>query len=168
MALRYFSGIVADRAGRAGVTMIPGQLMGFGGGALMALVIANGWSVWWLVLAGVLFGGGFGMVQNEALLEMFQRLPRTKVSEASSVWNMAYDAGTGIGSFVLGFVAARAAYSGAYTVAAAIVAVGILVTVLDRVLGAHRVTERDNIRTRLRQIPVPRRSTGKGPRTRLR
>ena len=168
MALRYFSGIVADRAGRAGVTMIPGQLMGFGGVALMALVIANGWSVWWLVLAGVLFGGGFGMVQNEALLEMFQRLPRTKVSEASAVWNMAYDAGTGIGSFVLGFVAARAAYSGAYTVAAAIVAVGILVTVLDRVLGAHRVTERDNIRTRLRQIPVPRRSTGKGPRTRLR
>ena len=71
-------------------------------------------------------------------------------------------------SFVLGFVAARAAYSGAYTVAAAIVAVGILVTVLDRVLGAHRVTERDNIRTRLRQIPVPRRSTGQGPRTRLR
>ena len=102
--------------------MIPGQLMGFGGVALMALVIANGWSVWWLVLAGVLFGGGFGMVQNEALLEMFQRLPRTKVSEASAVWNMSYDAGTGIGSFVLGFVAARAAYSGAYTVAAAIVA----------------------------------------------
>ncbi|MDO5668878.1 MAG: MFS transporter [Corynebacterium sp.] len=157
MALRYVSGMVADRVGRAGVTMIPGQLMGFAGVALMALVIANGWSVWWLVVAGLLFGGGFGMVQNEALLEMFQRLPRAKVSEASAVWNMAYDAGTGIGSFVLGFVAARAAYSGAYTVAAVIVAMGILATVIDRFLGAHRVTEHNNIRTRLRQIHVPRR-----------
>ncbi|GAB3699730.1 MFS transporter [Corynebacterium nasicanis] len=163
MVLRYISGMVADRVGRAGLTMIPGQIMGFAGVALMALVLAQGWSVWWLVLAGVLFGGGFGMVQNEALLGMFQRLPRTKVSEASAVWNMAYDAGTGVGSVILGFVAARAAYSGAYTVAAAIVAVGILATVLDRVLGAHRVTEHNNIRTRLRQIPVPRRSTGKGP-----
>jgi len=168
MVLRYFSGMVADRAGRAGVTMIPGQAMGFAGVALMALVIANGWSVWWLVLAGILFGGGFGMVQNEALLEMFHRLPRTKVSEASAIWNMAYDAGTGIGSFVLGFVAARAAYSGAYTVAAAIVAVGILATAVDRFLGAHRVTEHNNIRTRLRQIHVPRRSAGKRSRNRPR
>lgn len=168
MVLRYFSGMVADRAGRAGVTMIPGQAMGFAGVALMALVIANGWSVWWLVLAGILFGGGFGMVQNEALLEMFHRLPRTKVSEASAIWNMAYDAGTGIGSFVLGFVAARAAYSGAYTVAAAIVAVGILATAVDCFLGAHRVTEHNNIRTRLRQIHVPRRSAGKRSRNRPR
>ncbi|MDO5512512.1 MFS transporter [Corynebacterium sp.] len=166
MALRYVSGMVADRAGRAGITMIPGQVMGFSGVALMALVIANGWSVWWLVLAGILFGGGFGMVQNEALLEMFQRLPRTKVSEASAVWNMAYDAGTGLGSFVLGFVAAQAAYSGAYTVAAAIVAVGIVATATDRFLGAHRVTEHNNIRTRLRQIHVPRRLAGKRTRTR--
>lgn len=153
MVLRYVSGVVADRVGHAGVTMIPGQVMGFAGVALMALVIVNGWSVWWLVLAGVLFGGGFGMVQNEALLEMFQRLPRTKVSEASAVWNMAYDAGTGLGSVVLGFVAARAAYSGAYTVAAGIVLVGILATVVDRVLGAHRIVAHDNIRTRLRRLP---------------
>lgn len=157
MVMRYFSGVVADRAGHAGVTMLPGQVMGFAGVALMALVIANGWSVWWLVLAGVLFGGGFGMVQNEALLEMFQRLPRTKVSEASAVWNMSYDAGTGLGSVVLGFVAARAAYSGAYAVAAGIVVIGILATLADRYLGAHRVTDHDNIRTRLRQLPVPRR-----------
>ncbi len=157
MVLRYFSGVVADRAGRAGVTMLPGQAMGFAGVALMALVLANSWSVWWLVLAGGLFGGGFGMVQNEALLEMFQRLPRTKVSEASAVWNMSYDAGTGLGSVVLGFVAGRAAYSGAYAVAAGLVVLGILATLADRYLGAHRVTEHDNIRTRLRQIQVPRR-----------
>lgn len=154
MVLRYFSGVVADRLGRAGVTMIPGQVMGLAGVALMALVIADGWSVGWLVLAGVLFGGGFGMVQNEALLEMFQRLPRTRVSEASAVWNIAYDAGTGLGSVVLGFVAARAAYSGAYTVAAGLVVLGLLATAADRILGTHRITGRDTIRTRRRQLPV--------------
>ena len=154
MVLRYFSGVVADRLGRAGVTMIPGQVMGLAGVALMALVIADGWSVGCLVLAGVLFGGGFGMVQNEALLEMFQRLPRTRVSEASAVWNIAYDAGTGLGSVVLGFVAARAAYSGAYTVAAGLVVLGLLATAADRILGTHRITGRDTIRTRRRQLPV--------------
>ena len=117
----------------------------------MALVIANGWSVWWLVLAGVLFGGGFGMVQNgpagcSSLPRKVSRPPRCGTSGRH-----------GIGSVVLGFIAARAAYSGAYAVAAGIVVIGILATLADRYLGAHRVTDHDNIRTRLRQLPVPRR-----------
>ena len=157
MVLRYASGVVADRTGQPGATMIPGQLMGFAGVGIMALVIANGWPVWWLVLAGVLFGGGFGIVQNEALLSMFFRLPRSRVSEASAVWNIAYDAGTGLGSVLLGAVAAQAAYAGAYTVGAGIVVVGLAATVADRVVGAHRITELNNTRARLRQLPLPRR-----------
>lgn len=157
MVLRYASGVIADRNGRPGATMIPGQLMGFTGVLLMALVIANGWPVWWLVLAGVLFGGGFGIVQNEALLSMFFRLPRSRVSEASAVWNISYDAGTGLGSFLLGAVAAQAAYSGAYAVGAGIVVLGILATLADRFVGAHRITEINNTRARLRQLPLGRR-----------
>lgn len=156
MVLRYASGMIADRNGRPGATLLPGQLMGFAGVLLMALVIAQGWSVWWLVLAGVLFGGGFGIVQNEALLTMFFRLPRSRVSEASAVWNIAYDAGTGLGSFLLGFVAAQAAYSGAFGVGAAIVALGFMATVADRIVGAHRITELNNTRARLRQLPLRR------------
>lgn len=157
MVLRYGSGIIADRNGRPGATMIPGQVMGFAGVALMALVLANGWPVWWLILAGILFGGGFGIVQNEALLSMFFRLPRSRVSEASAVWNISYDAGTGLGSFLLGAVAAQVAYSGAYAVGAAIVALGILATVADRVVGAYRITEINNTRARLRLLPLGRR-----------
>ncbi|QGU04957.1 MFS transporter [Corynebacterium comes] len=138
MILRYGSGIIADRNGRPGATMIPGQVMGFAGVLLMALVVANGWSAWWLVVAGILFGGGFGMVQNEALLSMFFRLPRSRVSEASAVWNISFDAGTGLGSFLLGAVAAQAAYSGAYAVGAAIVALGLLATIADRLVGRKR------------------------------
>ena len=162
MVMRYGSGVIADRNGRPGATMIPGQVMGFAGVALMALVIANGWPVWWLVLAGVLFGGGFGIVQNEALLSMFFRLPRSRVSEASAVWNISYDAGTGLGSFLLGAVAAQAAYSGAYAVGAVVVSLGILATIADRVVGAHRITELDNTRARLRQLPLGRKRRRNG------
>lgn len=109
-------------------------------------------------LGAVLFGGGFGMVQNEALLSMFFRLPRSRVSEASAVWNISYDAGTGLGSFLLGMVAAVFAYQGAFAAGAVVIAVGIVLTVADRVVGNHRLTEYNNTRARLRQIPVARRA----------
>lgn len=138
MTFRFAAGAWADSRGYPGAAMIPGQLAGFAGVALMALTIINGWSVWWLVVAGLLFGAGFGMVQNEALLGMFFRLPRSRVSEASAVWNIAFDAGTGLGSIVLGAVAAQIAYSGAFGTGAAIIAFGLLATVADRVVGHVR------------------------------
>lgn len=154
MVFRYLAGMVADRRGLPGTTMIPAQVVGFAGMALMALVVANGWSVWLLVAAGIMFGGGFGAVQNEALLSMFYRLPRSKVSEASAVWNMAFDAGTGLGSFIFGAVAAQLAYSGAFGAGALVVVLGVGVTVADAVIGRHRIAEYGNIRARLRQVPV--------------
>lgn len=154
MVFRYLAGMVADRRGSPGATMIPAQVIGFAGMLLMALVVANGWSVWLLVLAGLMFGGGFGAVQNEALLSMFYRLPRSKVSEASAVWNMAFDAGTGLGSFIFGAVAAQLAYSGAFGAGALVVVLGLAVTLVDAVMGRHRITEYDNMRARLRQVPV--------------
>lgn len=156
MVMRYVAGIIADRRGTPGVTMIPAQIAALVGVGLMALTLANGWSVWWLVVAGLFFGGAFGMVQNEALLSMFHRLPRTKVSEASAWWNISFDAGTGIGSFILGAVAAQAAYSGAYGVGAGIVAVGIIFTLADQFVGAHRIAEHHNTRARLRRLPIRR------------
>ncbi|GAB2503952.1 putative transporter [Corynebacterium atrinae] len=156
MVMRYVAGIIADRRGLPGLTMIPAQLVALVGVGLMAATLAGEWSVWWLVVAGLLFGGAFGMVQNEALLSMFHRLPRTKVSEASAWWNISFDAGTGIGSFILGAVAAQAAYSGAYGVGAGIVAIGIIFTLADRFIGAHRIAEHHNIRARLRQMPIRR------------
>ncbi|MGV0395302.1 MFS transporter [Corynebacterium uberis] len=156
MALRYASGIIEDRRGRPGVTMIPGQILGGAGVALMAVVLYYEWPVWYLIIAAIAFGGGFGLVQNEALLTMFLRLPRSRVSDASAIWNASYDAGTGLGSFILGAVAAQLAYSGAFAVGAALVAVGLVLTVGDAIVGRHRITEYSNTRARLRQIPMAR------------
>lgn len=151
MVFRYVAGVVADRRGAPGTSMAPGLFSGAFGLALMALTVANGWSVWLLFIAAVCYGGGFGVAQNEALLEMFTRMPRSRVSEASAIWNIAFDSGTGVGSFALGLVAARFAYSGAFAAAAAIMACGLFVTLLDALLGHHRVSETNNIRTRLRR-----------------
>lgn len=158
MVFRYLAGAIADRRGMPGATMIPAQVFAFAGVVLIAVTIYQSWSVWLLMIGAVMFGGGFGMVQNEALLSMFFRLPRSRVSEASAVWNISYDAGTGLGSFVLGIVAASLAYNGAFAAGAGVILVGILLTVTDRVVGRHRLTEYDNTRARLRQIPVARRA----------
>ena len=152
MVSRYFAGSAADRFGEAGRLYIPGQLTSFVGMALMAAVILAGWSVWWLVVAAALFGIGFGVVQQEALLSMFQRLPRTRSSEASALWNISYDGGTGVGSIVFAGVVAGAGYAGGYAAGAVVILIGVGLTSLDYVVGKHRVTEYDNIRTRLKRL----------------
>lgn len=158
MVFRYLSGVIADRRGVPGTTMIPAQIIGFLGVVLITVTIFQGWSVWLLIIGAVMFGGAFGMVQNEALLSMFFRLPRTRVSEASAIWNIAFDSGTRIGSFLLGIVAASLAYSGAFGSGAVVILFGIVLTTADRIIGRHRITEYNNTRARLRQVPVARRA----------
>jgi hypothetical protein len=50
-------------------------------------------------VAVTLFGIGFGVVQNDALVAMFARAPAAKASVA---WNVAFDAGQGLGAVALG------------------------------------------------------------------
>lgn len=156
LSCRYVAGLWADRHG-AGTLTVLGLGMGLLGLGTMAAVIAFDWSGWWLVAAAVLFGGGYGIIQNESLLMMFARLPRTRVSDASAIWNMAYDSGTGLGSFILGFVAVRWAYVGVFTGAAIIIGVGLTAAALDRVMGRYRIAEIHNTRAQLRRIPLARR-----------
>ncbi|QPK80357.1 MFS transporter [Corynebacterium lizhenjunii] len=152
MVFRYFAGMVADRTGKPGLLSIPSQLVAFSGLALMAGTMAYHWHVGWLVVAAVLFGGAFGIIQNEALLSMFSRLPRENVSEASAVWNIFYDAGTGLGSVLLAGLVTAAGYATAYGAGALIILAGVVMTGLDFYLGAHRIAEHDNIKTRLQRM----------------
>lgn len=152
MVFRYVVGIIADRRGEPGGMMIPAQILGLAGVALMAAVLWLDWSVWLLVIAAVMFGGSFGAVQNESLLSMFHRLPRSKVSEASAVWNIFYDAGTGLGSVVYGTLVTGMFYAGAFAAGAGVIALGIVMTLADHIVGRHRVTEYDHIKTRLQRV----------------
>ncbi|AWB81612.1 MFS transporter [Corynebacterium yudongzhengii] len=152
MVARYVAGIIADRRGEPGSLMVYSQLTGLVGVGLMAATLYFELSVWLLVIAALLFGASFGAVQNESLLSMFHRLPRSRVSEASAVWNIFYDSGTGLGSVVYGALVTGTMFAGAFGAGAAVIAVGIAMTVADLILGRNRVTEFDNIRTRLQRV----------------
>ncbi|WP_083984516.1 MFS transporter [Corynebacterium epidermidicanis] len=170
MILRYVSGMIADRRGAPGSTMAPALLCAASGLALMSFSITHHLPVWWLFIAACLYGGGFGAVQNEALLTMFMRMPRSRVSEASALWNISFDSGTGIGSFALGMVAASLGFAGAFRTAAILVLVGLIATVLDSFAGKHRIAEHHNTRARIQQVTrvtrrarLPRRFRGPKP-----
>jgi hypothetical protein len=45
-----------------------------------------------------LFGTGFGVAQNVTLALMFERVSSSGYGAVSTLWNLAYDAGIGLGS----------------------------------------------------------------------
>jgi MFS family permease len=68
----------------------------------------------------VIFGAGFGVMQNASLALMFDRVPRSGYNAASAVWNLAYDAGMGGGAAIFGVVAVRTGYTVAFLLTAAV------------------------------------------------
>ena len=158
MVSRYAAGMIADRRGAAGATLIPGLAIGVAGLLALGAAFAFDASLWLVVVAVFGYGLAFGFVQNEALLTMFARLPRSRTSQASAIWNISYDSGTGVGSFLLGFVAAASSFAGTFAAAGVLLAGALAVTVADRVAGRHRLVEYANTRARLRQVPVARRA----------
>jgi MFS family permease len=69
-----------------------------------------------MALSGVAYGG----LQNLTLLLSLNAVQRKDYDTASAVWNIGFDAGTGVGSILIGSLAARLAFAPALLVAAAI------------------------------------------------
>ncbi|SHF65408.1 MFS transporter [Streptoalloteichus hindustanus] len=81
----------------------------------------------WAVLAGsVLFGLGLGAVQNATLTLMLQRAGRAGYGTASTQWNLAFDAGTGLGGAGVGLVVEHLGHDAGF-VTAAVLLFGLLV-----------------------------------------
>jgi predicted MFS family arabinose efflux permease len=59
----------------------------------------------------VLFGAGFGVIENTTFALLIEQLPEAK---ASTLWNLAYDAGYGAGPAVFGLFATRTGYPVAF------------------------------------------------------
>lgn len=139
MIFRLGCGALADRLGYPGTLMIPGLIMVFIAFISFVWIIKTDTSIWWMLVSAVLFGGGFGFVATEAMLEMFMRVPRGMTGHASTIWNASFDTGTGIGAISLGYVASRTGYEGAYLVGTALVLVGLVAEVVDRKINPeHR------------------------------
>ena len=71
-----------------------------------------------LVLGMVVVGVSYGGLQNLTMLITFAAVTRRHYSQASAVWNIGFDAGTGLGSVMVGLVAAGSSFSTALVVVA--------------------------------------------------
>jgi predicted MFS family arabinose efflux permease len=127
---RWWAGRHGDRHGTAAL-VLPGVLTVALG--VLALVLTSSPAA---VLAGAaLFGAGFGVTQNATLTLMLDRVPRSHYGTVSALWNLAYDAGVGLGATGFGLVAARTGYPAAFALSAALVAVALAPAWHDRVLA---------------------------------
>jgi MFS family permease len=124
---RWQAGRHGDRYGHARL-LIPGLIVAALGMTAMLWLSSPA-----LVFASmVLFGAGFGVLENATFALLLERLPEAK---ASALWNFAYDAGYGAGPAVFGLVAARTGYPAAFALT------GILVlAALPAALRERKVT----------------------------
>ncbi|HEU4493092.1 MAG TPA: MFS transporter [Rubrobacteraceae bacterium] len=108
---RWWAGRFGDRRDPR-ILLAPGLLCAAFGMAALSL---EGFA---LLGGALLFGAGFGMLQNTTLLLTMQRVPKAEYGLGSTLWNLAFDAGTGAGAFVFGFVVGTAGYFWTYVLCA--------------------------------------------------
>ena len=110
---RWQAGKHGDRYGHARL-LIPALIVAALG---MAAMMMLGSPV--AIFAGmVLFGAGFGVIENATFALLIEQLPEAK---ASAWWNFAYDAGYGAGPAVFGLVCPRTGYPAAFALTGALV-----------------------------------------------
>ncbi|MBO1752663.1 MFS transporter [Actinotalea sp. BY-33] len=127
---RVGAGALGDGRG-PGALLLPGVLLSGGGMLGVALAAGAAGSPWTAsptvtvllaVVGAGLFGLGFGAVQNDSLVVILRRSGRGGHGTASTVWNIAYDGGTGLGAVIVGAVLVGTGYGWAFGATA----VGIL------------------------------------------
>lgn len=73
-----------------------------------------------LMLGMALVGVGYGGLQNLTLVDALAVVPPRQVDFASALWNIGFDAGTGLGSLLVGLIAAGFSFPIALLVVAAV------------------------------------------------
>jgi predicted MFS family arabinose efflux permease len=127
---RWWAGWFADRHG-PGVLIIPALLVAVSGVFTLVLVAHPA-----AVLAGMaLFGLGFGASQNASLVLMFSRVSRARYGTVSALWNLAFDAGMGLGAIGFGVLVAQTGYPVAFAVMGALMLVALAPALRDRAAG---------------------------------
>ncbi len=118
---RWRFGALADRHG-ARVFLAPLVLLTVTGLSLAALSVVDPAQtrVPWLLLAMLLVGVSYGGLQSLTLLLSLAAVRDDEYATASAVWNIGFDAGTGLGSVLVGALAAGFSFPSALLVTAAI------------------------------------------------
>jgi MFS family permease len=119
---RWASGHIGDRRG-------PGPLVPL---AVLMAVAGMAGLIWTgdplaLVAGAAVFGLGFGTAQNVTLAVMLERVPAIRYGAVSALWNIAYDAGMGIGAIGFGFAVDRIGYRTGFALTTAVLGTPLLV-----------------------------------------
>jgi predicted MFS family arabinose efflux permease len=75
-----------------------------------------------VLVGSIVFGAGFGVLQNSTLTIMYERSDTGAYPAVAAIWNAAYDTGMAVGAFVVGMLVASTGYSTAFAVTAAVMA----------------------------------------------
>jgi MFS family permease len=78
-----------------------------------------------VVTGAALFGLGFGVAQTASLLLMLDAVPAGDYDRASALWNLAYDAGLGLGAVVFGLIAGPLGYSAGFALTAVVLVLAL-------------------------------------------
>lgn len=124
---RWWAGRRGDRHGFAAL-LVPGLLVATAGMALLVLTS----STVAVLSAAVVFGAGFGVAQNATLASMYSRVPASAYGTVSALWNVAYDAGLGIGAVAFGALVTGTGYPVAFGLTALVMLVGLPIARRDR------------------------------------
>ncbi|WP_308282754.1 MFS transporter [Pseudonocardia nigra] len=116
---RLLAGELVDRRGWGARLLAPGMLLTAAGMVAEVIAVTTGGGVLLAVGAGVV-GVGFGVVQNASLTALFTAFGSARYGAASAAWNIAYDAGTGVGAVGLGAVAEPFGFAAAFGTSAAL------------------------------------------------
>ncbi|MEU4225709.1 MFS transporter [Nonomuraea sp. NPDC026600] len=117
---RWWAGRFGDGHGSERL-LVPGILITAAG---VALQVWTGEPVA-VVVGMAMFGVGFGVLQNATLALMLERGPSGPVS---ALWNLAYDAGMGVGAMGFGLLIGHTGYPVGFAVIAALVAATLPLT----------------------------------------
>ena len=85
-----------------------------------------------MIVGAALFGTGFGLLQNATLILTMERVSKSEYGLGSTLWNAAFDAGTGIGAFSFGFVISALGFYWSFFICSALLASSLVLVVLDR------------------------------------
>lgn len=124
-ASRWWAGRFGDRRDPH-VLLVPGLLACTTG---MVLLPHGGLA---LLGGAMLFGAGFGLLQNTTLILTMSRVSDSEHAMGSTLWNVAFDAGTGLGAFLFGFVISATGFTWAFVLSAGLVASALILVRLDR------------------------------------
>jgi predicted MFS family arabinose efflux permease len=98
-------------------------------GLMLLAIISSPTAV---VAGSLIFGLGFGIMQNASLTLMYKRVSSAGYDAVSAVWNLAYDAGMGIGAAGFGLLVLGVGYTTAFLIAGAAILVALAPAVRDR------------------------------------